>query len=110
MAEPLPPISASFDAAVWQIEQILGPRKHPDCAAVIAVIRSALNSQSRYIAREIRREAAAYQRGVMPSGNQQLTYDGGLRRASRIAEAQDLKPKHRFPGDAMTAPHNEPQR
>lgn len=84
-----PPQSAAFTAAVYRIEQILGPRAHPDVAAVIDVIRDALDGQSRFIAHLARCEAAAFRRGELSQApNQQLTYDGGLRRGARIADAQ----------------------
>jgi hypothetical protein len=89
----VPPRSGALSAAVYRIEQILGPREHPNVQAVIGVVRDALSSQARFIAHEARREAAAFQRDHVPSsGNVSLTYDGGLRRAARIAETQGEGP------------------
>lgn len=113
------PRSAAFDAAIDRIEHILGPRTHPDCASIIVVVAHALDAQAAFIAQQSRREAIAFKRGDRSqAGNQQLTYDGGLRRAARIADAQgavlagdeSAKPKRfRFAGDVMTAPHDAPK-
>ncbi len=113
------PRSAAFDAAIQDIELILGPRVHPDVERIIDVVAHALDAQAAFIAQQARREATAYKRGERSqAGNQQLTYDGGLRRAARIADAQGavlaggegVKPKRfRFAGDVMSAPHDVPQ-
>lgn len=79
------PRSAALDAAIWHIEQILGPREHPDCEAVIQVVANALRDQRWFIGHLIRCEAAAFRRGQMPNTRQQITYDGGLRRAAKLA-------------------------
>jgi hypothetical protein len=78
---------AALYAATAHIKHILGPRTHPDVKAVIQVVADALAAQRRATAAAIRREAAAFRRSEATApGNQQLTYDGGLRRAARIAE------------------------
>jgi hypothetical protein len=84
-----PPRSGALSAAVYRIEQILGPRgRAEELAAVHAILRDALDSQARFIAHLARTEALAFQRGEHPHSAQQLTYDGGLRRGARIAESQ----------------------
>lgn len=83
---PAPAVrSAAYEGAAARIEHILGPREHPDVQAVLDVLADALDGQRRHIARQLRSEAAAYQRGVMPGAGQELTYDGGLRRAAKVA-------------------------
>lgn len=74
------------DAAV-SIQAILGDAKHhPDCERVIHLVRKALLEQRYEIGRALRAEARAFRNGELETGNSALTFDGGLRRAARIAE------------------------
>jgi hypothetical protein len=71
-----------------EIEAILGRAEHhPDVTRVIDLVQKALVTQRYDIARAIRAEAAAYKRGELPTRNAAITFDGGLRRAARIAES-----------------------
>lgn len=72
-----------------KIEKILGQAKHhPDVGRVVDLVQSALVAQRYEIGRAIRAEARAFRRDGLSSvpGNSSITYDGGLRRAARIAE------------------------
>lgn len=78
--------AAALDAATAQIENVLGPRAHPDVEAVIDVVERALATQRRFTAAAIRREARLAALGQYPPGCRSVTYDAGMRRAARIAE------------------------
>lgn len=91
MADTPDAILADASEQMWMA---LDPVMHTNTemhAHALDVLRVALVKQRRLIARQLRSEAAAYRRrdySTIPA-NQQLTYDGALRRAARIAEATD---------------------
>jgi hypothetical protein len=87
------PASILADASE-QMWMALDPVTHTNTVMhehALDVLRIALAKQRRLIARQLRSEAAAYRRrdySAIPA-NQQLTYDGAVRRAARITEATD---------------------
>jgi hypothetical protein len=75
-----------YDNAAAAIEELLGPRTHPDVELVLQFLKAALFAERRQIALQLEKEAAAFRRGNTEhiGAQQHTTYDGGLRRASRV--------------------------
>lgn len=70
-----------------QIEDILGPRTHPDVAAVIRVVHFALSAQRRQLAHKLRDLSMDIDHGNAPAPEESKAgYTDALRRAARIVE------------------------
>ena len=72
-------------ATANQLEEIFGPRTHPDVADAIRIVHNALSVQRRQLARMVRAEANAVRHGdLAPRGPGD--YAAGLHRAARLVE------------------------